>query len=40
MYAQISPWNVYDLPLYLWFAFAASADDYTERMRKERQANG
>lgn len=35
MYPQITPWNIWDLPLNTWHAFAASADDYSERMKKE-----
>lgn len=39
MYASISPWNVWDLPLYLWFSFAESADDYTKKL-KEAERDG
>ena len=34
MYASITPWNVWDLPLYMWEGFKASADDYLDQLKK------
>ena len=36
LYPSISPWNVWDLPIYMWAGFAQSADDYLEQLRKEQ----
>jgi hypothetical protein len=33
---SITPFNVWDLPLYMWWGFAQSADDYLAESKKER----
>jgi len=33
---SITPFNVWDLPLFMWEGFKASADDYLAEMSKER----
>ena len=32
MYPSISPWNVWDLPFYMWGPFRDSADDYRAQL--------
>jgi len=34
MFPQFDPWNIWDLPLNLWEAFAAMCDQWVAEQRK------
>lgn len=38
MFPQIDPWNVWDLPLSLWWSFARMADEWIAEQRKNQEA--
>lgn len=31
MFPSLSPWNIWDLPIYMWAGFARAADDYLNK---------
>jgi hypothetical protein len=37
LWPSVSPWNIWDLPIGVWFGFAAEADQYVADIKKERE---